>query len=543
VRTLASRPRQGNVGGPNHVHRRSLYEPASFCQGARVHPRWASKLAVLVGLLGAVACTSTSHHVEPTGDRCEHDDLVGGMVEPAAQEVVVAVHKKAWEAALGGEEAARPAVRARLTGWPHRLLIDPSTLPPPGRAFLERLARDTWHGIAAFTDREHALPVDHVRIVDEVVGDYTNVTTIGLHLIATVAAHDLGLLTADDAVAALARTLATLEGLERHAGFFFNYYDTTSLERTSNFISFVDSSWLTTGLMIVRATFPTLRPTCDRLIDGADYAFFYDPALGRMSHGFYVHRGERSRYHYGVLYAESRLGSLIAIGKGDVPPSHWFRMVRTFPAACRWQAERPQGRERKSAFGQVYFGGHYEWGGVRYVPSWGGSMFEALMPTLVFDETRHAPASLGANGRAHAEVQRRFAVERLGYPVWGLSPASRPAGDGYGEYGVRPLGSLGYPAGAVTPHAAALALAVDAAAAANLRTLATRYPSYGEYGFYDSLDPLSGRVAYRYLALDQAMTLIAIANHLRGGRIQKRFAADPIVARAVSVVAVERFFE
>src|SRR5213076_3483288 len=98
---------------------------------------------------------------------------------------------------------------------------------------------------------------------------------------------------------------------------------------------------------------------------------------------------------------------------------------------------------------------------------------------LVLDEARHAPLSLGANDAAHVAVQRRYALEELGYPVWGLSPSSTPGNDGYGEYGVRVLGSLGYGAGAVTPHAAALALTVDPdTAIANLRALATRFPAY-----------------------------------------------------------------
>jgi hypothetical protein len=62
-----------------------------------------------------------------------------------------------------------------------------------------------------------------------------------------------------------------------------------------------------------------------------------------MAHGYWTQLGERSRYHYGVLYAESRLGSLIAIGKGDVPPAHWFRMTRTFAPAASGRAERPHG--------------------------------------------------------------------------------------------------------------------------------------------------------------------------------------------------------
>jgi len=178
------------------------------------------------------------------------------------------------------------------------------------------------------------------------------------------------------------------------------------------------------------------------------------------------------------------------------------------------------------------------------VPSWGGSMFEALMPGLVLDEARWAPASLGANDAAHVAVQRRFATEELGYPVWGISPSMTPARDAYGEYGVRVLGVLGYGAGAVTPHAAALALGVAPdAAAEDLKELASRYDVYGDFGLYDAVDPRSGAVARAYLALDQTMTFIAAANYLKDHCIQRRFAADPIAARALPVLEAERFFD
>lgn len=166
------------------------------------------------------------------------------------------------------------------------------------------------------------------------------------------------------------------------------------------------------------------------------------------------------------------------------------------------------------------------------------------MPTLVLDEPRLAPASLGANDRAHARVQRRYALETLRYPVWGMSPSATPAGAGYGEYGVRVLGSLGYPAGVVTPHASALALAVTPAEAiANLRRLAERYDVYGDFGFYDALDPVRGDVARAYLALDQSMILIAAANYLKEGVVQRRFAADPIIAKVLPLLAAENFFD
>ena len=170
-------------------------------------------------------------------------------------------------------------------------------------------------------------------------------------------------------------------------------------------------------------------------------------------------------------------------------------------------------------------------------------MFEALMPRLLIDEHLHAPRSLGRNGDAHAVVQRRYAVEELGYPVWGLSP-SATLDARYSEFGATPLGSAGYKAGPVTPHAAALALmATPGEAITNLRRLSEGYDAYGEYGFYDAIDAQNGDVAHTYLTLDQAMSFIAMANYLTDGSIQKHFAADPIAQRALPILADENFFE
>ena len=48
----------------------------------------------------------------PAEERCDFDDMVGGQVEPGAKEPLVLPNKKAWEAALGGKEAARAVARA-----------------------------------------------------------------------------------------------------------------------------------------------------------------------------------------------------------------------------------------------------------------------------------------------------------------------------------------------------------------------------------------------------------------------------------------------
>jgi len=473
-----------------------------------------------------------------------------GEPGPSVHDKVPVPKKRAWEQAHGGEVASYPFIIQRLAGWPTNLLADKSAFPTDDREFLRRVARDTWTGIDSLCDREHRLPLDQVSFgtnsvdpAESRAGDYLNVTDIGIYLLSVTAACDLKLITRDEALERLRRTLDSIETMESYQGFLYNYYDTTTLERSSQFISFVDSAWLTAGFMVVRQAFPELHPRCTQLIERANYRFFYDDVEQVMNHGFYVHLNCRAEYVYGLLYTESRAGSLIAIGKGDVPVEHWFQLLRTFPADATWQSLRPQGRKPKTVDGYTTIGGWYEWNGFQYVPSWGGSLFEALMPTVIIDEKRYGPDNVGTNDVIHAMIHRRYALETLNYPVWGMSPCSTTATNGYAEYGVKVLGVRGYPAGVVTPHVSALALYVTPAEViANLRKLIERYDIYGQYGFYDAVDPVSGEVAHKYLVLDQGMIFLALANYLGDQCVQKHFASDPIAQKVLPILQDENFF-
>jgi hypothetical protein len=84
---------------------------------------------------------------------------------------------------------------------------------------------------------------------------------------------------------------------------------------------------------------------------------------------------------------------------------------------------------------------------------------------------------------------------------------------------------------------------VPGAALANLRRLVARYDVYGDYGFYDAVDPRTGQVAYEYLTLDQSMIFLALANHLADHTVQKRFTSDPIIQRVLPLLAAEHFFD
>ncbi|OGW81254.1 MAG: hypothetical protein A3G33_06670 [Omnitrophica bacterium RIFCSPLOWO2_12_FULL_44_17] len=425
-------------------------------------------------------------------------------------------------------------------------------MPRNDRAFLKMVARDTWKFFDQMIDREHQLPLDTIQLgrrepIDSGawIGDYINVTDVGVYLMCVVSAYDLRFISKKDAVRRIRATLNTVESLEHHSsGFLYNYYDTTTLAKTSYFVSLVDSGWLDAGLYVVKNAFPEeLGGQCTGMIEKHNFSFFYDDVNQQMTHGYYANLDVQSDYDYGSFYTEPRVASYIAIGRGDVPLEHWFRMVRTFPEDYGWQISTPVNRVKRTTLGFLYFGGYYEWKGLQFVPSWGGSMFEALMPTLIIDEKKYAPEGLGLNDERHVRGQIRYALEDLKYPVWGMSPSSVPEG-GYSEYGVNPLGSRGYKDGVVTPHATFLALGfMPKEAVRNARELIRRYDIYGEYGFYDAVDMKSGLVAKKYLLLDQAMILIQINNYLNHGAIRKRFHADAINEKALPLLKEEKFFD
>lgn len=450
---------------------------------------------------------------------------------------------------------------ARLKGFPSKVLVK-KDFPADDKEFLMEVARDTWRFFDEIVDKEHALPLDNVLIgknepLDEhtQIGDYTNVTNIGVYLMCLVSGFDLGFITREDAVTRIKHTMDTLEKMEYHeSGFPYNYYDTTTGERTSYFVSLVDSGWLVAGLYVVKNAFPEeLQEQAQRLIKRGNFNFFYDEYDQQMYHGYFEHLKVYSDYHYGVFYTEPRATSYIAIAQGDVPVEHWYEgMIRAFPAEYTWQSQTPVHRVEKRVGPYKFYGGFYEWKGIKFVPSWGGSGFEALMPTMVLKEKELAPRGLGLNNIRQVEGQIKYALEELKYPVWGMSPSSVPEG-GYSEYGSKPFGSKGYKPGVVTPHASILGIEqAPQAVIANMRKMIELYDIYGEYGFYDAVrvevDPKNpasqvGNVARKYFSLDQGMLFVALNNYLNDGAIRKRFHADPVLSKVEHLLTDEDFFE
>jgi cyclic beta-1,2-glucan synthetase len=121
---------------------------------------------------------------------------------------------------------------------------------------LRRIARRTWRYFESFvTEEDHGLPPDNVQeSPDRRIGHRTSPTNIGMGLLSTLAAHDLGYLGADELADRIERTLMTLESLERHEGHLLNWYDTLSLAPLApRYVSTVDSGNLAGALMALSA--------------------------------------------------------------------------------------------------------------------------------------------------------------------------------------------------------------------------------------------------------------------------------------------------
>ena len=121
---------------------------------------------------------------------------------------------------------------------------------------LRRIARRTWHYFDRFvTAQDHWLPPDNVQEGPELlIAHRTSPTNIGMGLLSTLAAHDLGYLATSQLAERIQATLTTVEGLERHQGHLFNWYETERLAPLApRYVSTVDSGNLAGALMTLSA--------------------------------------------------------------------------------------------------------------------------------------------------------------------------------------------------------------------------------------------------------------------------------------------------
>ncbi|MBL0370522.1 protein ndvB [Rhizobium sp. KVB221] len=122
---------------------------------------------------------------------------------------------------------------------------------------LRAIARRTWHYFETFVSAEHNyLPPDNFQEVPiPYVAHRTSPTNIGLYLISTITARDMGWISFNEAIERVEQTIATVERMDKHKGHLFNWYDTKSMATLSpRYISSVDSGNLASHLVVVSSS-------------------------------------------------------------------------------------------------------------------------------------------------------------------------------------------------------------------------------------------------------------------------------------------------
>ena len=271
------------------------------------------------------------------------------------------------------------------------------------------------------------------------------------------------------------------------------------------------------------ANLTQLAESAESLANAMNMRFLYDKERRMFAIGYAVGSPPGFSSHYDLLASESRIASLVAMAKGDVPVEHWFALGRPRVASRGGQS----------------------------LLSWSGTAFEYLMPALF---TRLFANSL-LEDACRDSVERQIDYGNQMNVPWGISESAYSALDAsqtyqYQAFGVPQLAlkpCVDEEGLVISPYSTMLALPVQpAAAVANLKHL-EELGMVGPMGFYEAIDFTRtaerdgerGVVIYAYMAHHQGMSLVALDNTVHRGAMQRRFHAD-LRIRAIESVLFER---
>jgi cyclic beta-1,2-glucan synthetase len=245
------------------------------------------------------------------------------------------------------------------------------------------------------------------------------------------------------------------------------------------------------------------------------YDLLFDKSRRLLAIGYNVDALKRDESCYDLLASEARLASFVAIAQGSLKQEHWFALGRMLTIA----------------------------GGELALLSWGGTMFEYLMPQLIMPS--YQSSLLDQTYRAIVRRQIEYGDQRR--LPWGISESGYNLTDVNQIYQYRAFGvpGLGFKRGliedlVIAPYASALALIVEPAeACTNMQRMAAE-GYVGRYGFYEAIDYTPSRLSpnethatvQSFMAHHQGMSLLSLAYVLLDRPMQRRFMANPIFQAA-----------
>jgi cyclic beta-1,2-glucan synthetase len=265
-----------------------------------------------------------------------------------------------------------------------------------------------------------------------------------------------------------------------------------------------------------------LADRAGRFADSMDFRLLYNESRHLFSIGLNMNVGGLDASHYDLLASESALTSFLCIARGDAHRRHWFQLGRPVT---------PVGESLA-------------------LVSWGGTMFEYLMPRLYLPSY---PQTLLDESR-HSAVERQIQYGREQGVPWGISESGYNFTDADGNYQYQSFGvpGLGLKRGleqdlVIAPYATVMATLIRPHdAVANFAALADA-GGEGPYGFYEAIDYTPDRVpadrrnvvVRSYMSHHQGMGFLALANVLLGDPFPRRLHAEPMV-KATELLLQER---
>ncbi len=356
-------------------------------------------------------------------------------------------------------------------------------------------------------EKNHWLPPDNYQQEPlNVIARRTSPTNIGLALLSVLGAYDISLISLEEMLTRIERTIDTLEVLPKWNGHLYNWYDTQTLKVLfPKFISTVDCGncaacfhTLANGLSEIEGERPKILATrIKTLLDNADFSRLYDNEKNLFPIGYDVSEEKMSSSYYDLYASEARLTSYYAIMKHQIPLEHWKRLAR------------PTNIEGKTLL----------------VSGWSGTMFEYFMPHLFLPAYRRTLSGEMLKGTLIA--QKKYAGKNI---PWGISESGYYAFDPLLNYQYRAFGipslslrqDLSFPK-IISPYSTFLAYPWFSSLSEKNKK---RLPK-GKYGYYEAVDYRAGeenpRIVQSFMAHHIGMSFLSGINVLIPKVMQQRF--------------------
>lgn len=259
-----------------------------------------------------------------------------------------------------------------------------------------------------------------------------------------------------------------------------------------------------------------------KIMDNMNFKALFNEERGLFAIGYNLEENSLGNSYYDLMASEARAASFLAIARGEVPKSHWYKLSRNMTKAF----------------------GH------KSLVSWSGTMFEYFMPFQIMKNYKETLWDLTYN--SVIDGQKDYASNMK--TPWGISESAYYEFDVAENYQYKAFGipGIGLKRGledeiVISPYSTIMTLPYkNDGGIDNLRYIKS-LGALGKYGFIESLDYTGRRIGKGekakevrcYMVHHLGMSLMALDNVLNNNILQERFHNIPEI-KATELLLKER---